>query len=414
VVRVTWSPARRPGLLGLSGLLAALGVECVDELVYGAQGAALPLIRGDLSLSWPQIGLLTAAPLLIGGLLDIPIGLLAPAGPRRWRVTLAGGVAFAATLVLAAVAASFWVLLAALILLYPASGAYVGLTQATLMDADPGRRAPLMARWTLAGSVGSVAGPVLLIAVITAGGTWRASFGVLAVAAVAGLVWLARCPALAAAPPGAGDLGDEDDAAPLRQAVRALRRAEVRRWLLLLEVSDLLGDVLTGFLALYLVTVAGASPALAALGVAVRLGAGLAGDVLVIWLLERVSGRWLLRVSAMVALAAYPAFLMAGGLAVKLVILAVLSVATACWYPVIQAGLFDSLPGRSGVAVSLTSAAGLFGGLGPLAVGLLAERAGLGWAIAGLIVAPVVVLAAPAAHADQGGTGTGPASSGPG
>jgi hypothetical protein len=47
------------------------------------------------------------------------------------------------------------------------------------------------------------------------------------------------------------------------------------------------------------------------------------------------------------------------------------------------------------VAVSLSSAAGLAGGLGPLAVGLAAQRFGLSWALTGLAVVPLVVLLAP-------------------
>ena len=45
----------------------------------------------------------------------------------------------------------------------------------------------------------------------------------------------------------------------LRQGLHALRRGEVWRWLILLEASDLLLDVFLGFLALYMVDVAGAS-----------------------------------------------------------------------------------------------------------------------------------------------------------
>jgi FSR family fosmidomycin resistance protein-like MFS transporter len=70
----------------------------------------------------------------------------------------------------------------------------------------------------------------------------------------------------------------------------------------------------------------------------------------------------------------------------------VLSAATAPWYPLLQARLYGSLPGRSSVAVTLSSAAGLAGGLGPLAVGFAAERFGLSWALGALVVVPVVVL----------------------
>ena len=70
--------------------------------------------------------------------------------------------------------------------------------------------------------------------------------------------------------------------------------------------------------------------------------------------------------------------------------------------------LYGMLPGRSSVAVTLSSAAGLAGGLGPLAVGLVAQSFGLSWALAGLVLVPVAVLlipgrARPAARPGVGG-----------
>ena len=96
--------------------------------------------------------------------------------------------------------------------------------------------------------------------------------------------------------------------------------------------------------------------------------------------------------TAVAAMLLYPAFLLLPWLGAKLVVLAALSVATACWYPVAQAGLYGSLPGRSGVAVFWSSVTGMAGAAGPLVVGLLAQPAGLGWALAALAVAPVAVL----------------------
>ena len=154
-------------------------------------------------------------------------------------------------------------------------------------------------------------------------------------------------------------------------------------------------DVFTGFLALYLVDVAHLTPAVAALAIAVRLGAALAGDAALIVILERVSDLTVLRVSAAAAALLYPAFLLVPGVVPKLAVLAVLSAATAPWYPVLQARLYGSLPGRSSVAVTLSSAAGLAGGLGPLAVGLVAQSFGLSWALAGLVLVPVAVLLVP-------------------
>jgi len=109
-----------------------------------------------------------------------------------------------------------------------------------------------------------------------------------------------------------------------------------------------------------------------------------------------------LRASAVAAALLYPGFLLAPGAAAKLVILAVLSAATAPWYPILQARLYGSLPGRSPVAVTLSSAAALAGGLGPLAVGLIAEAFGLSSALAVLVIVPVAVLAGTAGTAARG------------
>ena len=371
-------------------LAAALAVELVDELVDGTKSAALPLIRESLGLSYGQVGLLVSVPLLLGSLLELPLGVLAGHGRRRRVAVLAGGVVFVLALAAAAAARSFAVLLTAFVIFFPASGAFVSLTQSGLMDADPGRREQHMARWELAGSAGSVAGPFVLIAVLAAGGGWRSAFGVLALAAAVAWLGVARNPPRPAqadeplARPGA--------AAGVRRVLAALRRPGVARCLVLLQVCDLLLDVLTGFVAVYLVDVAHATPEQAALGVAIRLGAGLAGDAVVIWALRRVRGLVLLRASAAAAAVAYPAFLLAPGTGLKLLLLGGLSIATAPWYPLLQARLYGSLPDSSGIAVSLSSAAGLLGGAGPLAVGFLAQRLGLTWALAGLAAAPLCVL----------------------
>jgi FSR family fosmidomycin resistance protein-like MFS transporter len=384
-------PARagRPALAGVSLLAAALAVEFVDELVDGTKGAAFPLIRHDLALSYGQIGLLASVPLLLGSLLELPLGVAAGHGRRQRVAVLAGGVVFIGSLAGAAVAHSFAALLVAFVVFFPASGAFVSLTQSGLMDADPARQEPQMARWSLAGSAGAVAGPFLLIAVLAAGGSWRTAY--LALAGCAAACWLGvarnRPP-----PPVAGGPDDRDHGSAAGRILAALGQPGVIRWLLLLQLSDLLLDVLTGFLAIYLVDVVHATPTEAALGVGVRLVASLAGDVMVVPLLDRTAGLRVLAASAAAASAAYPGFLLVPGLWPKLAVLAGLSIATASWYPVLQARVYGALPGQSGVAVTLTSAAGLAGGAGPLAVGFLAERFGLTWALAGLALTPAFLL----------------------
>jgi len=361
----------------------------------------LPLIRHDLGLNYEQVGLLASVPLLVGGALELPLGIGAGEGRRRRLAVLGGGIVFILSLLAVAGARSFVMLLAAFTVFFPASGAFVSLTQAELMDARPDRQPQVMARWDLAGSTGAVAGPLLLTAVLAAGGGWRAAYLVLA--ALAAVTWLGTClcephpvPAAAADAPGDPEPGLAFPAR-LRAVLAALRDWPTVRWILLIEVADLLVDVLTGFLALYLVDVAHLAPPVAALAIAIRLGSGLAGDAALVVVLDRMADVTVLRASASAAALLYPGFLLAPGPAAKLVILAVLSAATAPWYPILQARLYGSLPGRSPVAVTLSSAAALAGGLGPLAVGLIAGAFGLSWALAVLVVVPVAVLAGTAA-----------------
>ena len=348
--------------------------------------------------------MLASVPLLVGGFLELPMGVLAGQGRRRRLVILGGGILFLLTLLAVASARSFAVLLAAFVAFYPASGAFVSLTQAEIMDAWPDRQAQVMVRWDLAGAIGAVAGPLLLTAVLAADGSWRA--GYLVLAGIGAVVWLGallrgqpeadgRAEAEADGRAEAEDAAQQPWTARAREAGAALRDWGTLRWLLLIEVADLLVDVFTGFLALYLVDVAHLTPAVAALAIAVRLGAALAGDAALIVILERVGDLTVLRASAAAAALLYPAFLLVPGVVPKLAVLAALSAATAPWYPVLQARLYGSLPGRSSVAVTLSSAAGLAGGLGPLAVGLLAQGFGLSWALAGLALVPVAVLLVP-------------------
>ena len=384
----------RPTLAG-AALAAALAVELIDELVDGTKDAALPLIRHDLALTYGQIGLLASAPLLLGSLLELPVGVLAGQGRSRRLAVLGGGVVFILSLAAVAVAQSFAGLLAAFVIFFPASGAFVSLTQSGLMDAYPDRREQHMARWNLAGSAGAVTGPVLLAGVLAADGSWRTAYLVLAGCAAAAWLGLARGGPRPVPPPAPPESGPDQPGrgSALRRVGRALRQPGVARWLVLLQVCDLLLDILTGFLALYLVDVVHATPEQAALGVAIRLGTGLAGDVLLIRALERISGLSLLRLSAAAATVLYPGFLLVPGLGPKLVILGLLTIVTTPWYPVLQAQLYRSLPGESGIVVSLSSASSLLAGAVPLAVGFLAQSFGLAWALAGLALAPLGILA---------------------
>jgi len=402
--RASGAGVARRALLPLA--LTFLLVEFLDELVDGVRGAAWPLVREDLRLSYTEVGAVLTVPALVGNLVEPWLFILADVWRRR-AVALAGGFAFALAALLVGLSQSFVALLAAFALFNPASGAFVNLSQASLMDAEPARREQNMARWALAGSLGNLVGPLVVAGVAAAGAGWRPPFLGLAVfsLAVLALAWRAPFPT-----PAAHEAGARAGLAEgLREAGRALRRREVWRWLVLLEVGDLTADVFRGFLALYFADVVGAGEAGAALAVIVWTLVGLPGDFLLLPLLERVRGVNYLRVSTAVQAALFPLFLLAPGYAAKLALLGLLGLSNAGWYAILKARLYAVMPGRSGTALTLHNLSGLAGSFVPLALGAFAERYGLAsmmWLLAAgppLLLAGLLTARADAGEAAAGG-----------
>jgi len=369
----------------------------MDELVGGTRAAAWPLIRDGLGLTYAQIGLVLAIPGFVGSALDPLIGVLGDT-PRRRALIVAGGVAFALSAALTSTAVGFWTLLVALVLGNPASGAFVSLTQATLMDLEPEQRERNMARWTFAGSFGYVGGPLLLAAALWLQIGWR---GVMAALAVATL------PLVAAARRVTHGPSATDTSPAWHHALAALRRGDVLRRLALLEAADLLLDVFHAYLALYFVDVAHVDARAAALGVAVWTGAGLAGDWLLLWVLRVMRAARYLRLSAAAAVAVYPAFLLVPTYGAKLALAAALGLLNSGWYALPKAGLYASLPGRSGAAVAIGGIGGLFGACVPLVLGLVAGAAGLAATMWILLLAPLALLALVPRSKGRGQTPTG-------
>jgi FSR family fosmidomycin resistance protein-like MFS transporter len=160
----------------------------------------------------------------------------------------------------------------------------------------------------------------------------------------------------------------------------------------LLEFSNLMLDILYGYIALYFVDVVGINAAQASLAVTAWTGIGLLGDFLLIPLLERVRGLDYLRISAMVELVLFPAFLLVPGLAPKIVILALLGFFNAGWYSVLQGQLYSAMPGQSGTVLAVNNVGGFFGQLLPFAIALLADHFGLGVAIWLCLLGPIALL----------------------
>jgi len=324
----------------------------------------------------------------VGNVLEPPLGVLGDAWDRRSLVR-GGGVVFALALAVVAVSGGFLPLLLALVLLSPASGAFVGLSQAALMDLEPARHEVNMARWVLAGSLGVVAGPLVFTTAGAGGVGWRGVFllyGLLAVL-VLRLAW-ARVPSHRGV--AEGPLGTAFGTAA-RDLVGALRRRDVTRWLVLLQLADLMLDVFHGFLGLYFVDVVGAGLAGSALAILIWTLVGLAGDALLVPLLERFDGARWVRASAVGVLVVFPAFLLVEDRVAKLALLGLIGLLNSGWYSVLQGRLYSSLPGRSSLVMAMGSLAGILGALLPLGVGLAAERFGLEVAIWLLLAGPLAL-----------------------
>lgn len=364
-----------------------LAVEFLDELIYGVQSGALPLIRDDLSLSYTRVGLLLTIPHLVSNVLDPVIGLLGDVW-RRKTLIVTGALATAAAMLLVATGHTFAALVVAFCIASPASTAYVSLSQATLMDLNPGRTEQMMARWTVLGAAGQFAGPALVAAALSVGFGWRGLY--LGLALLAGAValafWRHSFDGAPHRPPEGGVVDG------LRDLPRAIRASGLVRWLVLLELADLMLDVLFNFLALYFTDVVGVSPAVAGGAVAVLTLTGFIGDALLIPLLDRFDGLRLIRLTSALVLGLYALFLAAPGLWWKLGLLALLGPLRSGWYQVLQGRAYAAMPGRSGTVVALNSLGGIAAASFPIILGAVAEGFGLSWAMALLALGPLSLL----------------------
>lgn len=363
-------------------------IEWLDELIYGLYGATLPLLKSDLALNYLQVGLLATTPGLVSIALEPFIGIL---GDTRFRRALVRGGILATTFALALVAfgQTYAVILAAFCILYVASGAYVNLAQATLMDLNPARTEQTMARWTLFGEIGVMIAPILATLAFGIGYGWREMY--LAFAGAAGvytaLVWRVAFNTHGGA--------TEAQIAP-RQLARdffnAFRHGELIRFVLLTELADLMLDKLFDITGLYFHDVVGVDFAQAAFASAVFSSAGLVGSILLIPLLERVNGMRVLRLSSFSVIALYVAFLLVPFIWAKYVLIAAVSFSTAGWFAILRGRAFSALPGQSGMVVAVTALANLSILITPTVMGVIADAFGLQTAMWLLLIGPIALL----------------------
>ena len=366
-------------------------IEFLDELVFGVGEIALPFLRDDLQLTYTQIGLLLSLPGIIAAFIEPFIGILGDVWKRRVLI-ITGGVLFTFSLLMTSASSSFLFLLTSIILFNPSSGAFVSLSQSSLMDSDPERHEQNMARWSFAGSIGVLTGPLLLGLFVYLGLGWRGTY-----AALASFSALCLLAALRYLPP-------DTIAAPslpsmrvifsgFRAAFTSLKRADVWRWLLLLEFADLLGDVLFSYLALYFVDVGRATETQAGIAVTAWLALGLITDFLFIPFIDRqTDSMQYIRRTALLQLVALAGFLLVPGFLPKLIVVVFVNLLNTGWYPILQGRLYSSLPGQSASVMAIGSVTAPFAKFFPFLIGFLADQFGLQAAMWILLLGPIALL----------------------
>jgi len=374
----------------VSALAAVLLVRLADESAVFLPFGSLESFRADLGLTYAQAGTVLAA-IAPGALAG---GVFAAAADRYSRRVISAGGAFGFALALAmfALGDSFTVLAAGAFVMGMASTAMVDAAEVALVDIAAGdelRR--WLARSNLLATVGDLLGPALVAGAVLLGLSWRAAFWVGAGLMVLYAMSLARAPL---PPPSRVEVEDDDGAsgASRPRFTGVLRDPAV--WVmgligLLMVPFD---EPLVGFTIALLEQERGASRAVATTIAFV----GIAGGVLAFTVLaprfEGVADHRLLTGSVSA---------MAGGALVIAVVPVLAVVAVAGLVAAIGLGLawlavqHRSLmlrPGQVGATKAVLGAIESTGAWLPMAIGALADRAGLTWALGSFGIVGAVLI----------------------
>jgi MFS family permease len=336
-----------------------------------------------------------ALPLLGSALLEAVAALVAERYPRA-RVAGVGLIVLAAALLGCGLAEGSVGLALGLAVAGTASGVACSVAQAELVG-GPGGAERAMMRWALFSEIGDALTPPLTALVLLGGGSYRGVFLVAASVALGHGVLLVRSgrrPAVAASDAPASDTADGDATeVPLLQAWRAgLGNRQLWTWLLAAALCTFLDELVIALGALHAERDLGASPAAS---VACVTGAALgaaAGAAVVDRLLVSVPSGRVLVGSALATLAALAGLVLAPSVAALAVALALLGAAAAPQYALLQARAYAAVPGRPGVVNAFAQLFVVIDIGAPLALGALADRAGLSAALTVLAIQPLGVL----------------------
>jgi predicted MFS family arabinose efflux permease len=342
----------------------------VDETVAFLPFGALEPLRHDLDLSYARGAALLALYPGIGVVGGV-FGVLADRNSRR-LIAAGGALGYAAGLLLFAAGTNFPMLVAAIALMGFAGDAMVRATDVALVDVAGDRIELAVARATLLGTIGDLAGPALLAVCLTTGLGWRAAF-VAAGLGMAGYGLLLASQPLPA-PSRPPHVTPDGDPRPRGEVVAVLRDRRVFRLGLLAALVDVFDEPFLAFAIAYLVASRGQPAGVAAL----TAGAGLAGGV--------AAAVWASRVDRSEITPSAVAGLLVGGVGAIVLaphpIVAALGAAgvgaavNLAWIS-LEARVLTLRPGQAGTTSAMVSAVAQVAVLVPLAAGVVADGAGV-------------------------------------
>jgi MFS family permease len=342
----------------------------VDETVAFLPFGALEPLRHDLGLSYTGAAALLALYPGIGVVGGV-FGVLVDRYSRR-LIAAGGALGYAAGLLLFAAATNVPMLVIAVTVMGFAGDAMVRATDVALVDVAGDRLELAVARATLLGSIGDLAGPALLALCLTTGLGWRAAFVVAGLGMAAYGLLLASQPLPAPAP--LPDVTGDGDPPPRYEIGAVLRDRRVFRLGLLAALVDVFDEPFLAFAIAYLVTTRGQPAGVAAL----TAGVGLAGGV--------AAAAWASRAERAEITPSAVAALLVGGVAAILLAphpgVAALGAAgvgaavNLAWIS-LEPRVLTLRPGQAGTTSAMVSAVAQLAVPVPLVAGVLADRAGV-------------------------------------
>lgn len=370
-----------------------------DELASGVVPAGSPELAASFGLTASQAAGWTLVALqILGVILEPP--LLAVARGRRARSLRTLGLwLMAAAAVGAAVAPSYALLLAALMLYGPASGLGTNLAQSALVVAHPDRVESVLARWGLFGSMGDLVAPGVLAASVALGLGWRG-----ALLGVGALTALQAVAAMHGPATVAESGGEGEEPASLRAALRAAMACPaLLGWSIgAVLCGAFMDEIVVSFGALWLAGRLHADAGHRAVILSAWVVGGIVGSALLERSARRLRPSTLLLVSGLGCTVAYLAWLACSNWMASAVAFGTAGVFAACHYPLLRARAFAAMPDRPNVVLAVGSACSALDLVLPVAVGLVADRAGLLVAMVLLLAQPVGALVAAAAARRRG------------